>query len=239
MTKAEKIRQTRQETSKRRTRQMPCVVEAKLCPHSLTADQQESLSAYFREARWLWNWVVADIKSRLNKTTWKVKEVEVKVGDRMETRRLEHLPAQVRQGLVGEIRQALKGLSAAKRNGRKVGGMKFKRAVRCLPLPPQHGVTYKLIGKNRVKVVGITKPLRVRGLNRIPEGAEVSCARLLKKPSGYYLHIVCWVNKDDLPRREPIGDAIGVDFGVAHQVTLSNGMRIKWQVGESGRLKGL
>jgi excinuclease UvrABC helicase subunit UvrB len=107
MTKAEKIRQTRQETSKRRTRQMPFVVEAKLCPQSLTADQQESLSAYFREARWLWNWVVADIKSRLNKTTWKVKEIEVKVGDRMETRRLEHLPAQVRQGLVNEMRQAL------------------------------------------------------------------------------------------------------------------------------------
>jgi len=50
-----------------------------------------------------------------------------------------------------------------------------------------------------VKVAGITKPLRVRGLNRIPEGAEVSCARLLKKPSGYYLHVVYWLNKEEIP----------------------------------------
>jgi transposase len=119
-----------------------------------------------------------------------------------------------------------------------VGRLKFKRAVRCLPLP-QHGVTYRLIGKGKVKIVGIQKPLRVRGLDRIPEGAEVSSARLLKKPSGYSLHVVCWLNKEAIPRREPIGDAIGVDFGVAHQITLSNGMKIKWQVGESGRLKGL
>jgi hypothetical protein len=81
MTKAEKIRQTRSEKLERHPQQMPFVVEAKLCPHSLTTDQKESLPAYFREACWLWNWVVADTKSRLNNTPWKVKEVEVKVGD--------------------------------------------------------------------------------------------------------------------------------------------------------------
>jgi transposase len=238
MTKTEKIRQTRQETLERRTQQKPLVVEAKLCPHSLSADQKKTLSAYFCEARWLWNWIVADTESRLNNTTWKVKEVEVKVGDHLETRRLEHLPAQVRRGVVDEMHQALKGLSALKRNGHKVGRLKFKREVRCLTLP-QHGVTYKLVGKEKVKIAGIRKPLRVRGLSRIPEGAEVSCARLLKKPSGYYLHVVCWLNKVDIPRREPIGDVVGVDFGVAHQITLSNGMKVKWQVGESRRLKGL
>jgi hypothetical protein len=129
MTKAEKIRQTRQETLERRTQPQAFVVEAKLCPYSLSAD----------------------------------------------------LPA--RRAQAG-MRQALKGLSASKRNGRKVGRLKFKREVRCLTLP-QHGVTYKFVGKEKVKIAGIRKPLRVRGLSRIPEGAEVCCARLLKKPSGY------------------------------------------------------
>jgi len=48
MTKAEKIRQTRQETLERRTQPQAFVVEAKLCPYSLSADQKKSLSAYFR-----------------------------------------------------------------------------------------------------------------------------------------------------------------------------------------------
>jgi hypothetical protein len=36
----------------------------------------------------------------IQRGTGKVKAVEVKVGDHLETRRLERLPAQVRQGLV-------------------------------------------------------------------------------------------------------------------------------------------
>ncbi|HBT39779.1 MAG TPA: transposase, partial [Pseudothermotoga sp.] len=73
---------------------------------------------------------------------------------------------------------------------------------------------------------------------QIPDNAEIANAVLVSKPSGYYLHVTCYLPKDSL-QKEPIGEAIGIDFGVGYKLTLSNGIKIDYELHETPRLKRL
>ncbi|MFN4180173.1 MAG: RNA-guided endonuclease InsQ/TnpB family protein, partial [Armatimonadota bacterium] len=209
----------------------------KVCEPMLSKAQRKHLDLLFLEAKWLYNWTIADIQNRLSNTTWKQKEVEIKVGDAFERRKISHLSSQMWQGIIGRIFANLKALKALKGNGQKVGRLKFKSEVKCIPLV-QYGNTFKFVSQNKVKIQGMKKPLRVRGLKQIPEGAEVSHAYLVRKPSGFYVIVTYWVSKEEA-RKPHIGDAIGVDLGVKKQVTFSNGLVVKFMVKPSERLKAL
>ncbi|RTI13562.1 hypothetical protein, partial [Thermus scotoductus] len=95
---------------------------------------------------------------------------------------------------------------------------------------------------------------RVLGLHQIPRGVEIAGAVLVRKPSGYYLHVTCYLAKGDSPK--PIAgqphvtgprartlrdylEAVGLDFGIGSKLTLSNGIKIDFEVHETPRLKRL
>jgi len=150
MTKAEKIRQSRQQTLERRQHQACKVYELKL--QNLSKADTRLLNRMFLEAKWLYNHM-ADIENRLTKDAWKTTEVEVKTPEGMETRQIEVLSSQIRQGIVERIRQNLKALRQAKEKGHKVGRLKFKSEVRSIPLK-QYGYTYRQdFARNRVKIL--------------------------------------------------------------------------------------
>jgi putative transposase len=166
-----------------------------------------------------------------------VKEVEVKVGEVFEERELVILGSQVKQEIADRLKDNLRALSQLKRKGHKVGGLKPKRFVNSIPLK-QHGVTFTLDrGRNRVRIQRLGQ-FRVLGLHQIPPGAEIASAVLVGKPSGYYLHVTCYLPKESFPRKL-IGDAVAVDFGVHTKLTLSNGIGLDFELRETERLKTL
>ncbi|SMP16038.1 Transposase [Desulfurobacterium pacificum] len=235
--KAEKIRNTLKQTREKRKHQVPRVYQVKL--QNLSARDRETLDSLFLEAKWLYNYVIADIENRLTPDVWKLKEVEVKTPEGFEKREIKQLSSQMRQGIVERIRRNLTSLKKAKEKGIKVGKLSFKSEVRSIPLK-QYGITYKISkDKNRVKIQGIGKKFRVLGLHQIPEDAELAEAHLIKKPSGYYLHIVCYLPKEKVMREikeKQVNQPIGIDLGVKHQLTLSNGEKISWYIPETKRL---
>jgi len=238
--KAEKIRNALKQTKEKRKYQVPRAYQLKL--QNLTEKDREVLGRLFLEAKWLYNYVIADIENRLNGSTWKLKEVEVKTPEGFEKREIKQLSSQMKQGIVERVKGSLFSLKRAKEKGIKVGKLSFKSEVRSIP-SKQYGITYKISGdRNRIKIQGIKKKFRVLGLHQIPECAELAEAHLVKKPSGYYLHVVCYLPKEEVLkeiRKKQVKELIGIDLGIKHQLTLSNGEKISWYIPETKRLKKL
>ena len=152
---------------------------------------------------------------------------------------MEIISSQIRQGIVDRIKNNLKALKAAKDAGYKVGKLRFKSTIKSLPLK-QFSVTYKIDrSRNRVKIQGIRKWFRVLGLHQIPENADIANAHLVKKPSGCYLYVTCYVPKGSDTVKQLIDKPIGIDFGIKNQLTLTNGIVISWSITETKRLKRL
>jgi putative transposase len=72
--KAQRIKETLNATRRRRKSQVPRVYQLKL--QNLSKEDRDRLNRLFLEAKWFYNYAIADIKSRLNGKTWKLKEVK-------------------------------------------------------------------------------------------------------------------------------------------------------------------
>ncbi|NPA14360.1 MAG: transposase, partial [Aquificae bacterium] len=240
MTKAEKIKQSLKQTKEKRKLQTPKVFQLKL--QNLSKSDIETLNRLFLEAKWFYNYLVADMENRLNKSAEKLKEVKIKTPNGFEKRELIILGSQIKQGIISKIKDSLKALKKLKEQGYKVGKLKFKSDFKSIPLK-QYGITYKVdFERNRIKIQGIKKWFRVLGLHQIPENADIANAYLVKKPSGFYLYVVCYLWKEEVLegiKQKQIPLPVGIDLGIKYQLTLTTGERFKWYVPETKRLKRL
>lgn len=235
MTKAERIRKTLQQTRQRRKTQKPVMYELKL--QNLSKRKSEILREAFLEAKWLYNWLVSDTK-RLDISANNVSVVEVKAGESYEQRELTVLGSQIKQEIADRLKDNFRALKKLKGNGHKVGALKHKKFVNSIPLK-QYNVTYSLdFARNRLRIQKLGT-FRVLGLRQIPANAEIANAVLVRKPSGYYLHVTCYLPRESHTCQNPVGRDIGIDFGVGSKLTLSNGIRIDFEVHEAPRLKRL
>ncbi|HHW18663.1 MAG TPA: transposase [Firmicutes bacterium] len=235
MTKTEQIKKTLQETRQRREAQKPVVYELKL--QNLTKKKEGLLKRAFLEAKWLYNWLVSDAE-RLNVPANKINVVEVKAGEVLEQRELTVLGSQIKQEIADRLRDNFWALGKLKKNGHKVGALKCKRYVNSIPLK-QYGITYSLdFARNRVRIQKLGK-FRVLGLHQIPADAEIANAVLVRKPSGYYLHVTCYLPKDSYAPPTKIDKDVGIDFGIGSKLTLSNEIKIDFEIHETARLKQL
>jgi len=234
MTKVERIKNTLQETRRRRETQKPAVYELKL--QNLSKRKAEVLRKAFLEAKWLYNWLVSDTE-RLGIPANKVSAVEVKAGGSYEQRELTVLGSQIKQEIADRLKDNLLALGKLKKNGRKVGALKCKRFVNSIPLK-QYGVTYNLdFARNRVRIQKLGK-FRVLGLRQIPADAEIANAVLLRKPSGYYLHVTCYLPKDSRTSRIRSIKTSDRLWGQL-EVDIIQRMRMDFEVHETRRLKQL
>ncbi len=78
--------------------------------------------------------------------------------------------------------------------------------------------------------------IKVNGLEQIPQEAEIANATLIRKNNNYYINITTYQKKEEKVIPDEI---IGIDFGCETQLTPSNGIKIKFQVPISKRLKRL
>jgi len=92
--------------------------------------------------------------------------------------------------------------------------------------------------RNRTKIQKLGS-FRVLGLHQIPADAEIANAVLVRKPSGYYLHVTCYLSKDSCAPPPKIDKEVGIDFGISSKLTLSNEIKIDFAIHETARLKRL
>ena len=199
----------------------------------------------FLEAKWFYNDILASQRIfDLPKDHYKIEEVQVKVRDRYETRKLENLSSQMKQEILDRTKDSIRGLLALRRNGRKVGKLKFKSEINSIPLK-QYGSTWKIVDKHQVHIQGIKQPLRVRGIFQIPEDSELASALLIRKHRDCYLHVTTFqtkvvpANAEQEMQEQSGTSSVGIDLGIKNQLTLSDGIRINYEVPITEEIKKL
>ena len=230
--KNRKIRENGKATRERRSHMDCRVFSVKIQENRLSKAKSEKLKRCFLEAKWLYNAVVASETLFLEDTS----SVQVKVKDSFESREISNLSSQMKQSVVESVKQNIFSLSKAKKKDLKVGKLQFKKECNEINLK-QFGHTYKIKGKNKIRVenIGI---LVVNGLEQVNlDEVEFANAKLIKKPSGFYIHLTVYSNKQQevLTKKE----VLGLDMGIKDQLTFSNGVKVNFYVEESEQLKGL
>jgi putative transposase len=226
-------RLTRKNETKEKRKSQTCkVYEVKIDRSHLSVAALGHLNSLFKEAKWFHNYCLSHDNVDDADTT--LKKVPVKVGEQYETRHLEVLTSQMKQGIKTRLFGNLMSLSALKEQGYKVGRLKFKGMVNSIPLKQFNNSYYIRDGK--VRLQGMKQWLRVRGLEQIPQEAEIACATLIRRNGDYYINITTYTNKEKKHIPEAV---VGIDFGCETQMTFSNGIKVQFQVPVSKRLRRL
>ena len=178
----------------------------------------------FLQAKWFCNTILGSADVFTFDTS--IKQAQVKKGESIETRKLDLLSSQMKQGLHEWIKHDITGPAKKKKKGQKVGKLKFKKSVQSIPLK-QYLNTYKIEFPNKVHIQNLTGWIKVRGLKQLPKGAEFASAVLLWKQGDFYLHVTVYTAKQEkyVPEK-----SIGIDLGIKHQLTLSAGIVIDYTI---------
>ena len=227
-----KIRENGKATRERRSHMDCRVFSVKIQENRLSRAKEEKLNRCFLEAKWLRNAVVATDTLSLEDAS----SIQVKVKDGFEPRELTTLSAQMKQSVVDVVKQNVFNLSKAKKKGLKVGRLQYKKECNEINLK-QFGKTHYFKGKNKIHIQNIGV-LVVNGLEQINlDEVEFANAKLIKKPSGFYIHLTVYTKKQ--PQPETSKEILGLDMGIKDQLTFSNGVKVNFYLEESEQLKGL
>ena len=226
-------------TKQKRKSQTCRVFEVKIDRSHLSDAALSHLDGLFKEAKWFYNYCLSH--ENINDSDTTLKQVPVLVGEEYEDRELNVLQGQMKQGIKTRLFGSLMSLHALKEKGFKVGRLKFKGRVNSIPLKQLgqngHSGTYYIDkSSSKVRIQGLKQWLRVRGLEQIPAEAEIACATLVRKGNDYFVHIATYTAKQERVVPEA---SIGIDFGCETQLTFSNGVKVKFQVPPTKRLRRL
>lgn len=235
LSKNEQIKKTLLETRLRRATQRCSVYEFKINTKKLTKKEFEQLKFYFVQCRWLYNYLLS--LENIDDFDTKTRVIYSLDKDKSKIERELTIPAKVIQTVYKGIKQSIKGLSTIKKKGRKVGKLKFKSEYNSIELN-QYGFTHELRGKG-FKINGFKKIFQVHGLKQLEnKNYEYANAKLVQKPSGYYIKLTCFENLTNKRINKPIKE-VGLDFGIKTHITTSDNEKFNITIGESERLKGL
>ena len=247
--KNKRIKETSMETRLRHSLMHPFIAELKLDLKCLNSEERLKLNSYFIEGRWLKNYLLSLAPDDFKVFDTKIRDIFSidKDGNRIE-RHLE-LPAKLLQAVKYGITNDKKALARRKKQtGTKLGKLRFVSAYTTFNLNQYgdtHWICYGKEGnkngkyRNTVHIVGIKRPIRVFGMDQIPEGAETANAKLVKRPSGIYLLLTCYKDEKRNGNNKEKKPSIGLDFGIKTTITTSEGEKFDISVREQERLKGL
>ena len=243
MTKAEKAKTTKQANSERRSNKSVKTIELKILWRKLSKVTKQYLVDVFNEAKWFENYLIGlDDNSIYDVDYSKLKSVPVHYKTHsdedwnIEDRELNNISSQMKQGIQTRIINNISGLHSSKKNGRKVGRLKFKSEVNSIPLKQYNNTYYLDLDKQRIKLQKCNKWIRVRGMDQFKPGDEFANANLVRKPDGIYLHVTVYRENEKVHRNEGF---VGIDFGMKTAYTLSTGNKINALLPETERLKYL
>lgn len=237
--KNEKIKQSLKATLEKRKSQVCTVYELKINERKLTSKQLTSLKMMFVEGKWFWNSIISFTENN-NIKDFDIKEKTVKHFDKDHNEVIsdyKHLSQQSKDGILKTFISNCKTLATLKKKGKKVGRIGYKKDQTIIPYK-QYGVSHKIIGKNKFKLQKIGT-VYVHGLEQFIYDSKVEYAdcKLVKKPSGYYIHLTTFKNKENIDKANY--KTIGIDLGISTSITTSEGQKIDVLVQEPERLKRL
>lgn len=205
--------------------------EIKLVPNKI---QKQKLDQYFYEGKVLYNFMLAqeDVFAFNPCKTTEVTKLDKDKNEVPVT--LSSLPSKLRQNIHMTMCDSIKGLSAAKKKGNKVGRLKFKTHIESIHIDNQ---SYRIIDNRHIRLAGFGRSnLRCLGLQQL--GSDLDrlkfCGSTLKKtPSGFILHMTIIRDEDNIKYNQDLG----IDMGIKDSLTFSTGEKYKCVVEESVRLK--
>ena len=155
LAKNKRIKKTLKATRKRRSTMDCKVFQLKVSKTRLNSQQKEALERLFLEAKWVRNALIASGDfTRDNLKNFR-NTVPVHTPDGVEIRDIRVLGGQIAQGVLSEIKTNLRQLSSLKKNGHKVGRLKFCRETTSIDFV-QAGNSWKLNTDNStVKLANI------------------------------------------------------------------------------------
>lgn len=234
-----KIKTSMAETRARRKSQICRVFELKVSIRHNPKEVFTKLSQCFKEAKWVINDMLSLSKDNSDNSMFDYKYTEHRDvvhydKDKNPVTSLITLPSVLHRATVAQKKTDIVNLAKSKAHGRKIGALKFKRRVDCIPI-----ITgcMRILDGCRITIPGFRK-LRVHGLNQLHqfEKFELANAKLVRKASGYYVKISVMLPKSS---RNPTNREVGLDFGIKDSITTSNGDKYNCKVQESERLKYL
>lgn len=234
--KNKNISNTMRETYAKRKFQTCKCFKFKVDKSNLSKIQAQQLKMQFVEAKWIYNYLLSqdNIYSFDYKNLTTITHKDKNKNDVITA--ISYLSSSLKQSLIKQIINQIKGLSILKKRGYTVGKLKFKSEFNSIDLK-QYGNTHSIRG-NKFKIQGIKKPIRVRGLKQLYkyENIDFANAKLYYDGNDYFIILTCYFNKIDKNRNNNI---VGIDMGVSNTLTLSNGEKYDISIEESERLKKL
>lgn len=229
--KYKKIREAREATRLRHSTMDCKPFELKITDNKLTTFVRQHLKMIFHEARWFYNDMLAS--ENISEYDYKKKEVIVLNKDRVpELRPITHLSSHMKQGILEQAKANLRTLSTKKKKGEKVGRLNFKSVISSISL--KDFCRKDIYKTDYVRLQGLKKLLKVKGIKQIPRDAEIACAKLIKRNGDHYLRVTCFVPR--VPRIKT-NKHVGVDPGCETTVTTSEGQKLNVKVPKTKKLK--
>lgn len=234
-----KIRASMSETRARRKTQVCRVFELKVSIRHNPKEVFTKLAQCFKEAKWVINDMLSLSQKGEDASLFDYKYTEHKNvihydKDRNAVESSVTLPSVLHRATVAQKKTDIINLAKSKKKGIKVGALKFKRQVDCIPIITGF---IRIIDGCRITIPGFKK-IRVNGLNQLHqfEQFEIADAKLVRKASGYYVKISIMLPKSP---RNPTNREVGLDFGIKDSITTSYGDKYNCKVQESEYLKYL
>ena len=237
----QKIRNSLKSTRERRQNQSIKVIELKVNCHQTSKETFAKMNSCFKQAKWVKNDMLAWSEKCDENNIFKYEYLDHKIIKRKDndgnfiSENID-LPVYFHRALVKQVKQDIINLSKAKKKGNKVGKLKFKSEVNCIPVITG-GV--RIIDNSHITIPGFSK-LKVYGLGQLKkfENYEIADGRFIKKASGFYIKVsVCIEKKNNVQKKNYKG--IGLDFGIKDNIITSDGEKFNCNVQESEQLKFL
>jgi len=251
LSKNERIKIKGKATRERHATMRPIVVSLKLSLGCLNNKERSKLLSYFIQCRWLCNYLLSLSNEEFSQFDTKERDITSLDKDGNKVERHLDIPAKliqdVKANLIGDMTALNKKRS---KTGKANGKLKFRSEYNVISLS-QYNNTHWIVAKKDGNKNGkykntvhteVKRPIRVFGMEQIPPSAEYTSAKLIKRPSGVYLALTCFVpNSSTSNSIENINasNAIGIDFGIKTTITTSSGEKFDISIRESERLIGL
>ena len=236
LAKSKAIAETLKATKAKRKTQICKVREMKVIKNKLSKEQAEHLRLLFLEAKWFYNYMLANPSLR-NDIGAKLKVVSVKLPDgTFEQRELKHLSGQMKQSIASNINQSIKTLAKLKAKGvQQPGALKFKSQLTTIELK-QYGGTHRINRElNQIFIQCLKTGLKVKGLEQLDEleaiygSVDIASAQIMDRPDGIFFKIVCYV----IDNKEREQECVGIDMGLGKHITMSNNLSFRFRVDET------
>jgi len=211
-------------------------ISAKLYPN---ASQERTLYRFLRVGRWVYNQALEQRIKAYNRRSESITYNDQQAlltgwRDRMEWLRL--VPAQIERDALRRVDRGMKAFFRRVKAKETPGFPRFKSCDRWRSFEVLQPGKYLRDG-SKVHVPGVG-PMRYRGMQPF-EGA-IKGVRVIRKPSGWYVQLI--VDTGPPPDERDIQTAIGIDVGLTHFCTLSDGTKVenpRWYRASQHRLRFL